>query len=62
MDVEIPFLRPVDGRMVGGVCAAIARRLRIDVTLVRTAFGLTALAFGLGIVVYAIAWIVIPQE
>lgn len=61
MDAEIPLLRPVDGRMIGGVCAAIGRRFGLDVSLVRTVTVILALLV-VGIVAYLIAWLLIPQE
>lgn len=62
MDEGKKLLRPRDGRMVGGVCAAIARYFGIDATLVRVAWVLLVLLGGTGILAYAICWIVIPEE
>jgi phage shock protein PspC (stress-responsive transcriptional regulator) len=53
--------RPVQGRLIAGVCAAIADRLVVDVTLVRLAFLLLALAWGVGVVLYSVLWIVMPD-
>ena len=52
--------RPQAGRVVAGVCAALARAWDIDVTLLRLAFLLLALAWGLGVILYVVAWLVIP--
>lgn len=52
--------RSEEGHIVGGVCAALADRYFIDRSLVRLAFGLLALASGLGIMVYVLLWIVLP--
>ena len=54
--------RPRDGRMVAGVCAGIAAYLRLDVRLVRLAFGIFTVFYGLGILVYLVAWAVLPEE
>jgi phage shock protein PspC (stress-responsive transcriptional regulator) len=62
MPAERKLLRPRDGVMLGGVAAALARRYRLDVTLVRAGFVLLALLFGLGIVVYVLAWGLLAQE
>ena len=49
--------RPRAGRMLAGVCAAIAGYFGLDVTLVLTLF--TAFS---GVIAYFILVIVIPQE
>ena len=43
-------------RMIGGVCAGLARYWDVDPLLVRVGFGLLALAGGLGGVLYLFAW------
>jgi signal transduction histidine kinase len=45
---------------LGGVCAGIARRYGIDPALVRLAFVAATAAAGLGVALYALAWLVIP--
>lgn len=66
---EIPFLsmkrlyRPVQGRMLGGVCAGIGTHFEIDPTIIRVVWAaLTCLSLGTGLIVYIIAWIIIPEE
>ena len=55
--------RPRAGRMLAGVCAAIAGYFGLDVTLVRVGYVLLTLftAFS-GVIDYFILVIVIPQE
>jgi signal transduction histidine kinase/phage shock protein PspC (stress-responsive transcriptional regulator) len=48
------------GRWLGGVCTGIARRYGVDVTLVRLAFVVSTAAGGVGLALYALAWLVIP--
>jgi signal transduction histidine kinase/phage shock protein PspC (stress-responsive transcriptional regulator) len=48
------------GRWLGGVCSGIALRLGIDRALVRLAFVVAAAAGGVGVALYALAWLVIP--
>jgi phage shock protein PspC (stress-responsive transcriptional regulator) len=73
--VRPPLRRPVSGRVLAGVAAAIARHFSIDVTIVRVAFavltviGFTGLAwFGAfplylcGIPLYLACWVLIPEE
>jgi phage shock protein PspC (stress-responsive transcriptional regulator) len=52
--------RDLSGRWLGGVCAGIARRYGVDVWLVRLAVVVAAAAGGVGFVLYALAWLVIP--
>jgi phage shock protein PspC (stress-responsive transcriptional regulator) len=54
--------RPRSGRVIGGVCAAIARRFGWDVTLVRVLAVLSILIPGPQVLAYIIAWAIIPGE
>ena len=55
------FIRPHDGRMLAGVCAGIARRWNLDVTLVRIVTVVLALVSGIGAVLYVAAWLLTPS-
>jgi phage shock protein C len=54
--------RPRTGRIIGGVCAALARRFGWDVTLVRVLTVASLLLPGPQLIIYVIAWIVVPGE
>ncbi len=54
--------RSRENRVIGGVCAGLARYLRIDVTLVRIFFVLLALGDGAGVLIYLILWLIMPDE
>ena len=54
--------RTREGRVVAGVCAGVAAYFGIDPTLVRLAFAVFTIFGGAGILIYLIAWIVIPEE
>ena len=54
------LVRPRSGKIIAGVCAGIAQRLGISVTLVRIGFIIFGL-FGIGELVYIAAWIIIPR-
>ena len=58
-----PLVRPIIGRQIAGVCAALARSNGWDVSLIRV---LTVVAFfmsgGLVAVGYLAGWIGIPEE
>jgi phage shock protein C len=54
--------RPRTGRVIGGVCAALATRFGWDVTLVRVLAVASLLLPGPQLIFYVIAWIVIPSQ
>lgn len=49
-------------RVIAGVCGGIAQYYQVDANWVRLAFGLSILLSGLGILVYIILWIALPEE
>jgi phage shock protein C len=49
-------------RVIAGVCGGIGRYLGIDPVLLRVAFIILALANGLGLIAYVVAWVAIPEE
>jgi phage shock protein PspC (stress-responsive transcriptional regulator) len=55
-------LRRSDQRLLGGVAGGVAQRFDIDVRLVRVAFVLSTLLWGLGAVAYLVLWVVVPSE
>jgi phage shock protein PspC (stress-responsive transcriptional regulator) len=54
--------RPVQGRMLAGVAAGLARYLGVDVTIVRIAFVVLTVAGGAGIPLYLAGLLLIPGE
>ena len=54
--------RPRNGRLIGGVCAALADRFGWNVSLVRLIAVLSILIPGPQVVFYIIAWVLIPSE
>ncbi|MFW6091170.1 MAG: PspC domain-containing protein [Actinomycetota bacterium] len=54
--------RSQSDRMVAGVLGGVAQRLRVDPLLLRIATVVLALFGGVGIVLYAIGWLLIPDE
>lgn len=48
--------------MVAGVCAGLAARLGLDPVLVRTAAFALCFVFGVGVVGYFLAWVILPLE
>jgi phage shock protein PspC (stress-responsive transcriptional regulator) len=55
------LVRPRRGKIIGGVCAAIADRFGMSRTVVRIGFVIFGLV-GVGELVYIILWVVIPGE
>jgi phage shock protein PspC (stress-responsive transcriptional regulator) len=54
--------RAREGRVVAGVCAGLATYFGVDPTLVRLAFALVTVFGGFGVLLYLVAWAVIPEE
>ena len=55
-----PLERRAAGRLIGGVAGGIADHLGISAIAVRAAFVAAAFGGGLGVVLYAVFWIVLP--
>ncbi len=49
-------------RILGGVCGGLGEYFDIDPTVVRLLWVLFALAGGMGILFYFIAWFIIPRN
>src|SRR5437868_2469976 len=61
---EIPvqrMTRPMDGRLVAGVAQALAGQLKLDPVVIRLTFVLLSVVDGIGVIAYAILWMVTPQ-
>lgn len=56
------LVRPTHGRMIAGVCSAIATRFGVSVGPVRILTVASVVFFGLSIWVYLLLWILIPGE
>jgi phage shock protein C len=54
--------RPTTGRVLAGVCAALAHRFGWDVTIVRILAVVSILLPGPQVIAYLIAWLIIPSE
>jgi phage shock protein PspC (stress-responsive transcriptional regulator) len=49
-------------RILGGVCAGLGEHLDVDPNIIRLIWAaVTVLSFGVGIIVYILAWILIPE-
>jgi phage shock protein PspC (stress-responsive transcriptional regulator) len=54
--------RPLDGRILGGVCAGLANRFGLQPLTVRVLFLLSLLLPGPQFIAYIAMWIIIPSE
>lgn len=63
LPLALPRLRRAEGEgALAGVCAGIAKSLRVDPTLVRLTFAMLAFAGGAGIAAYGGAWLALAPE
>jgi len=49
-------------KVIGGVCGGIGKYLDVDPVLVRLVWVLAVILAGTGLLLYIIAWILIPKE
>src|SRR5262249_61388575 len=61
-DAERKLVRPTEGRVLAGVAAGLARYFGINPIVYRVAFAALVLLGGSGLILYAAAWLVIPDE
>lgn len=54
--------RSRDDRILGGVCGGLGRYLGVDPVVCRLAFVVLVLGAGTGVLVYLLAWLIIPEE
>jgi phage shock protein C len=56
------LLRLRKGRLVAGVAVGLAEYFGVDVNLVRLGFGVLTVFYGFGILIYLVAWAILPEE
>jgi phage shock protein PspC (stress-responsive transcriptional regulator) len=50
-------------RILGGVCAGLGEHLDVDTTVIRLIWAVVSvLSIGTGIIIYILAWIIIPED
>ncbi|CAL9293833.1 PspC domain-containing protein [Streptomyces sp. R02] len=54
--------RPTDNRMIGGVCAGLARRFGTSAKTMRVVFLVSCLLPGPQFLLYLALWILLPSE
>ena len=48
--------------MLGGVCGGLGEYLNVDPTLIRLLWVVFSLVYGIGILAYILAWIIVPER
>jgi len=56
------LIRPKGDRWLGGVASGLGAYFELSPTIYRIAFAVLALAGGTGVLLYLVAWLVIPEE
>jgi phage shock protein C len=54
--------RTTNGRIIAGVCSGIGEYVGIDANLVRIGLAIATVFGGVGIAVYAVGWLLMPEE
>lgn len=62
MSVGRSLSRPRQGKVIAGVCAALARRFDVSPTLVRALFIVSVILPGPQFLIYIALWIILPRE
>ena len=57
-----PLRRDASTGIVAGVCSGLGRRLGIDPIILRVGFGAATLIGGTGLMIYVLAWALVPEE
>ncbi|MFI7127597.1 PspC domain-containing protein [Nonomuraea sp. NPDC050153] len=56
------LMRPMEGRLLGGVAQGLAAQLSLDPVVIRLMFVLLSVVDGVGMVAYAVLWMVTPRQ
>jgi phage shock protein PspC (stress-responsive transcriptional regulator) len=54
--------RSCEDRLIAGVCGGLSEYFEIDASIIRLIFSLTFFAGGAGLLIYLVAWIIIPSN
>ncbi|ETK35572.1 PspC domain-containing protein [Microbispora sp. ATCC PTA-5024] len=54
--------RTRNGRIIAGVCSGVGEYIGVDPNILRLALAVASFFGGLGIGVYAVAWLLLPEE
>ncbi|MEO8518274.1 MAG: PspC domain-containing protein [Dermatophilaceae bacterium] len=59
---SIDIRRRSDDKWIGGVCSGLADRLGVDPVIVRAGLVLLSILGGIGVTVYLVAWVLLPND
>lgn len=59
---EKRLYRSKSDKVLGGVCGGLAKYLGVDPIIIRLIWAVATLGYGIGLLAYILAWIIIPQE
>jgi phage shock protein PspC (stress-responsive transcriptional regulator) len=62
MDATEKLYRSRTNRQVAGVCGGLGEHFNVDVTLIRVLFILLGLSGGVGVLIYVVMWIMVPEK
>ena len=62
LDSSRKLIRSQDERVLAGVCGGLGEYLGVDPIWVRLGAVVAALFWGLGLIAYAVLWIVLPEQ
>ncbi|MEU4539788.1 PspC domain-containing protein [Streptosporangium sp. NPDC023825] len=54
--------RTRDGRIIAGVASGLGRYIGVDPNIIRAALAIATFFGGLGVAVYAVGWVLLPDE
>ncbi|GII52634.1 hypothetical protein Pth03_10230 [Planotetraspora thailandica] len=54
--------RTRNGRIIAGVCSGVGEYIGVDPNILRVALAVATFFGGLGVGIYAVAWILVPEE
>lgn len=60
-DTTKKLFRDPDDKVIGGVCSGLSAYFDLDVSLIRIAFVISVVFFGVGVLPYIILWIILPE-
>ena len=62
MENKRRLYRSKSNRMIAGVCAGVGEYFGVDPTIVRLVWALLSLAYGVGVLGYIVAAVIIPEQ
>ena len=62
INMDKQLRRSKNNRLIAGVCGGLGDYLGIDPVIVRLLWALSIFGFGTGLLLYILAWILIPEE